>query len=1104
MCYNQRRDPAREARDLEKRCPYCMAPLSGDEGVCPVCGRDGSAYAPQVHHLPPGTLLEERYLLGAVLGEGGFGITYVGLDTRLDVKVAVKEYYPRDRAARSAADFPAVVSLVGMPPEGFDRGRQRFLEEARVMARMEKQPAIVGVRDFFQANGTAYIVMEYVQGVTLTALTAQRGGRVLPEELFGLLEPVCLALGKLHAAGLVHRDISPDNIMLEDGRARLLDFGCARETAAGRRTLTISLKYGYAPIEQYRQKGQGPWTDVYALCATMYYCLTGQTPPQPLDRVPEETLLLPSKLGVSLTGRQEHAILKGLRIQPRRRFRSMGQLYEALYEGTAPLPERKGPWQTPEKIAISETEKPSRRRKGRVIAAVTALALVLAGGLWAFLGRSAPGPAADAAPGGRAAIDTGIFDGAAVLEDGAYGPETLRQLMEDDGVPAVVLGEGAVLDLNDPENGPFVLEKPLLTESGSTLFANWLTVPEDSALRVDGELDCRGLILLEGAGTRLQLAGTMSPGGEELAVVLMDEGGNLAMDQDLAQAMAGRLRLLPRRENAQPASDLWQLQEGLRLYDTLLLDADMTLDRPYDMTGKTVFVAPGVRIDAAPGAGFLLNGSVLVNEGEMACCLEAKDAVVYNGGTIAETGEGGSFLLGGGGLMLNGGVFTPDDWSCVSEGGQVVNLGRMAAGIFVAAGGDMVNLGRLEVTDSGWPSTGMTFTNAGAFYNGGVFAAGDGSVFSNAAWTVNDGLIQLGDCLDLGVGLIYNRHGAVEATADHVQADGQVLGPGTVLPGGEDQMGWLGSLHTPELERLPEGYVTAEDESSLRAALKGTDPVYVPGDMTLTGPLEVTAPLYIGGAVTAGPEAPIAVQGTTLVLCKGGSLRADTLRVCEYSQAALTDGCSLTVEPGGELTLEGPAAALYGECRSLKLDNAHITVRGAVFAPMRAEQFTMDGADMTVDAGASVFAPFRGGFSAREASISVSGGLTFPADAELADAKLGLSGDGTSVRFSGKTVRLDECAVTVGGMCWLTFGNADVTMTEGTTLENDGHVWVGSTQDDIFDASGTLVNRGEMYLGAPKKITVPIQNSGTLRLVRGDNWDDQVDVEGVEPVWEQQ
>ncbi len=1102
MCYDKKREPTREARDLEKRCPYCMAPLDGEGTACPVCGRD-TAYAPQVHHLPPGTLLEGRYLLGAVLGEGGFGITYVGLDTRLDVKVAVKEYYPRDRAARSAADFPAVVSLVGMPPEGFARGRQRFLEEARVMARMEKQPAIVGVRDFFEANGTAYIVMEYVQGVTLTALTAQRGGRVPPEELFPLLEPVCLALGKLHAAGLVHRDISPDNIMLEDGRARLLDFGCARETAAGRRTLTISLKYGYAPIEQYRQKGQGPWTDVYALCATMYYCLTGQAPPQPLDRVPEDTLLLPSKLGVALTGRQEHAILKGLRIQPRRRFRSMGQLYEALYEDTAPLPERKEPWQTPEKIAIRETEKPARRRKGRVIAAAAALALALAGGLWAFLGRSAPGPAADRAPGRGAAIDRRVFDGAAELADGAYGPETLRRLMEDDDVPAVVLSEGAVLDLNDPEDGPFVLEKPLMTESGSTLFANWLTVPEGGALRVDGELDCRGLILLEGSGTRLQLAGTMSQDGEELAVVLMDEGGNLAMDEDLAQAMAGRLRLLPRRENAQPASDLWQLQEGLRLYDTVLLDADMTLDRSYDLAGKTVFVAPGVKIDAAPGAGFLLNGSVLANEGEMSCGLEAKDAVVYNGGTIARTGEGGSFRLDGGGLLVNGGVFTPDDWGRVSAGGQVVNLGRMETGVLPVFGGAVVNLGQLDLLEVEWPSPGLSFQNDGAFYNGGVFTAHDGSVFESIVWTVNDGLIRLGDGQDLWAALVYNRHGAVEAAADHVQASGQVLGPGTVRPGSEDQMGWLGRLHTPELERLPERYVTAEDESALREALKGTDPVYVPGDMTLTGPLEVMTPLYIGGSVTAGPEAPVAVRGASLVLWKGGSLRADTLRVCENSLAALTDGSSLTVEPGGELTLEGPVAALYGTGRSLKLDGAHITVRGGLFAPLRTEQVTMDGADLTVEDSAGVFAPFRGGFSARDASISVTDGeLFFPGDTALADGTLDLSGDGSSARFTGKTVRLDGCAVTVGQTCWLTSNSADVTMTAGTTLENDGSVWIDGQENGDLDAAGALVNRGEMYLGTPKRVAVPIQNSGSLRLLRRDGWNDRVDVEGIEPVWE--
>ena len=1104
MCYNQKKDPAREERKLEKRCPYCMAVLGEEGPVCPACGRDASACTPQAHHLPPGTMLAERYLLGAVLGEGGFGITYLGLDTRLDVKVAIKEYYPRDKAARSAADFPAVVSLVGMPPEGFARGLQRFLEEARAMARMEKQPAIVGVRDYFEANGTAYIVMEFVEGVTLTELTAQRGGRVPPEELFPLLEPVCAALGKLHAAGLVHRDISPDNIMLEDGHARLLDFGCARETAAGRQTLTISLKYGYAPIEQYRQKGQGPWTDVYALCATMYYCLTGQVPPQPLDRVPEDTLLLPGKLGVPLTGRQEQAILKGLRIQPRRRFRSMGQLYEALYENASPLPERRGIWQPPEKITITGLEKPSLRRKGWVIAAgIVALALVLTGGLWAFSERSAPGPAADGAPGAGAAIDTRVFDGAAELEDGTYGPETLRRLMEDDAVPAVVLGEGAVLDLNDPEGGPFVLEKPLMTESGSTLFANWLTVPESSALRVDGLLDCRGLILLEGTGTRFQLEGSLSPDGEELAVVLMEEGGSLAMDQDLAQAMAGRLRLLPRRENAQPASDLWQLQEGLRLYDTVLIDADMTLDRPYDLAGKTVFIAPGVRIDAAPGAGFLLNGSVLVNEGEMACCLEIKDAAVYNGGTIAQTGDGGSFRLGSGGLMLNGGVFTPDDWDTVSAGGQVVNLGQMDTRILTVSGGELVNLGQLELLATKAQSPGMRFQNTGVFYNGGVFFVRDGSAFSSASWLINDGGIRLGNCRDFLVGAIYNRHGSVDTAADGVRASGQLLGPGTVRRDSDGRVGWLNVKQTPSLERLPEAYVTAEDEASLRDGLERGETVFVPGDITLTAPLEVTAPLYIGGAVTAGPDAPVTVRGTALVLWKDGSLRAGALRVYQGGAVALTDGCSLAVEKGGELTLEGSASVLYGAGERVTLDGAHITVLDATFAPLRLESLTLDGADMTIGDIAAVLAPSRGDTSACDARISMTGGrLQFPADVRLEGTALSIAGDEASVRFDGQTVLLEDCAVTVAETCELAFDFSHVTMTAGTTVENDGSVWISGSENGYFDAAGTLVNRGEMYLSTPRQVMVPIQNSGTLRLVRGDGWDDRVDVVGIPPIWE--
>ena len=157
------------------------------------------------------------------------------------------------------------------------------------MARMDKQPEIVSVRDFFAANGTAYIVMEYVDGTTFKELVKQRGGRIPAGELLYTMEPVFSALAAMHAVGLIHRDISPDNLMLERGAVRLLDFGCARESTQGDETMTITLKHGYAPIEQYQHRGQGPWTDVYGLAATIYYCLTGKTPPQALDRLMEYT-----------------------------------------------------------------------------------------------------------------------------------------------------------------------------------------------------------------------------------------------------------------------------------------------------------------------------------------------------------------------------------------------------------------------------------------------------------------------------------------------------------------------------------------------------------------------------------------------------------------------------------------------------------------------------------------------------------------------------------------------------------------------------------------------------------------------------------------------
>ena len=313
-------------------CPYCMTPVKPGE-PCPGCGLTKGSYRAPPRHLPPGTLLADRYLLGRVLGEGGFGITYIGWDTRLELRVAVKEYFPGSYAARNCSVSPVAACCDGVAGRGFVKGLERFIREAQTMAKMDKTPQIVAVRDFFQENNTAYIVMEYVDGTTFKELVSQRGGRLSAGELLPMLRPLFGALSAMHSQGLIHRDISPDNLMLENGMVRLLDFGCARESEKGSETMTIMLKRGYSPVEQYQHGGQGPWTDVYSLAATMYYCLTGKTPPQALDRICEDELIPPRELGADLTREQERALLFGMGLRPTRRFRSIQEFYAAMYQG---------------------------------------------------------------------------------------------------------------------------------------------------------------------------------------------------------------------------------------------------------------------------------------------------------------------------------------------------------------------------------------------------------------------------------------------------------------------------------------------------------------------------------------------------------------------------------------------------------------------------------------------------------------------------------------------------------------------------------------------------------------------------------------------------
>ena len=313
------------------------------------------------HYLNKGTELHGRYVVEDILGEGGFGITYIGRDTLFDTPVAIKEFYPNGIVLRNHDISNEVSISYTASPEIFESGKNRFISEAKVMAKFQKSKGIVNVNDFFEANNTAYIVMEYLAGVTLKDFLKENGP-MTADDMLVIMAPLLESLDEIHKAGMIHRDISPDNIMvMANGEVRLMDFGAARDyTEFGEKSLSVILKPGYAPVEQYQTRGmQGPWTDSYALCATFYRCVTGVVPEDSLERVLDDTLKAPSELGVQLPAQIEHALMKGMSVDPSKRYQNLKEfcddLYSELEEGTDIAPEV-GAMDGTEAIALEEPD----------------------------------------------------------------------------------------------------------------------------------------------------------------------------------------------------------------------------------------------------------------------------------------------------------------------------------------------------------------------------------------------------------------------------------------------------------------------------------------------------------------------------------------------------------------------------------------------------------------------------------------------------------------------------------------------------------------------------------------------------------------------------
>ncbi|MGN1403470.1 MAG: extracellular solute-binding protein [Ruminococcus sp.] len=318
---------------MQKRCNNCFHEYEDAYEICPHCGYAEGGSAKELFYLQPGMKLADRYIVGMGIGHGGFGITYLAWDTKFEITVAIKEYYPSGIVNRVPGTSD-VILFAGKRKKQYEFGFTRFIEEAQNMAQFSSHPNIVNVYEYFEENNTAYIVMEYLDGICLDDFLKEHSGKLPVAETVHLVEMICHALKDIHKKGIIHRDIAPDNIMVSpDGNIKLFDFGAARFSLDEDRKMTVVVKPGFAPVEQYNKVNtQGPWTDIYALGAMMYMMLTGIKPDESTNRAIEDTVQPPHMLDQEIPEYLRNVVMKAMAMNPVLRFQAIGDMEKALLQ----------------------------------------------------------------------------------------------------------------------------------------------------------------------------------------------------------------------------------------------------------------------------------------------------------------------------------------------------------------------------------------------------------------------------------------------------------------------------------------------------------------------------------------------------------------------------------------------------------------------------------------------------------------------------------------------------------------------------------------------------------------------------------------------------
>lgn len=348
------------------RCLSCFKEYSEEYDICPHCGTAKITEPVEAIHLYPGTILCGRYVLGQAVGSGGFGTIYKAWDSKLDTIIAIKEFFVSRLMTRAAGTKDVIVNKKA--EQEYLYRKQRFLEEARNMAKFGAHRSIPNVFEFFEENGTAYIVMELLEGVALNDYLKQNGEKLDKDFAVLIANEVGQALISMHEKGIVHRDVAPDNIFIcagKDIKIKLLDLGAAKLSDKQEEVIDIVLKPGYSPVEQYDNTSKvGPWTDVYALGASLYVMLTGVKPEESTNRKITDEVKSPHEIDASIPVNLSNCIMKAMAVEKHMRFKNVSEFLKTLNS---------------QKKVLSQAKEKKRRKRRRITGILVAGLIVALG-----------------------------------------------------------------------------------------------------------------------------------------------------------------------------------------------------------------------------------------------------------------------------------------------------------------------------------------------------------------------------------------------------------------------------------------------------------------------------------------------------------------------------------------------------------------------------------------------------------------------------------------------------------------------------------------------------------------------------------------------------